>query len=133
MLDRLFDFLLKRLNLNHDSLIIEQLLEQGHQFDVVCSMEVIEHVDNPAGFLKVLGQLVKVSPIIEDNTNTTDTGMVLILIRLLSVLAQWRLDFVNYFSHPSRLFLDHLQRRASSPDGTRWHSSLVKIHYSRRS
>ncbi|KAF9098270.1 Hexaprenyldihydroxybenzoate methyltransferase, mitochondrial [Mortierella sp. AD031] len=37
----------------------EQLLEQGHQFDVVCSMEVIEHVENPAGFLKVLGQLVK--------------------------------------------------------------------------
>ncbi|KAG0286742.1 Hexaprenyldihydroxybenzoate methyltransferase, mitochondrial, partial [Linnemannia gamsii] len=36
-----------------------QLLEQGHQFDVVCSMEVIEHVENPAGFLKVLGQLVK--------------------------------------------------------------------------
>ncbi|KAG0342582.1 Hexaprenyldihydroxybenzoate methyltransferase, mitochondrial [Podila humilis] len=37
----------------------EQLLEQGMQFDVVCSMEVIEHVENPAGFLKVLGQLVK--------------------------------------------------------------------------
>ncbi|KAG0047090.1 Hexaprenyldihydroxybenzoate methyltransferase, mitochondrial [Gryganskiella cystojenkinii] len=37
----------------------EQLLEQGQQFDVVCSMEVIEHVDNPAGFLRVLGQLVK--------------------------------------------------------------------------
>ncbi|KAF8946578.1 Hexaprenyldihydroxybenzoate methyltransferase, mitochondrial [Haplosporangium gracile] len=37
----------------------EQLLEHGHQFDVVCSMEVIEHVENPAGFLKVLGQLVK--------------------------------------------------------------------------
>ncbi|KAI1318838.1 hypothetical protein EDD11_005684 [Mortierella claussenii] len=39
----------------------EQLQEQGHQFDVVCSMEVIEHVDNPAGFLKVLGQLLKPS------------------------------------------------------------------------
>ncbi|KAF9435183.1 Hexaprenyldihydroxybenzoate methyltransferase, mitochondrial [Entomortierella beljakovae] len=37
----------------------EQLLEQGAQFDVVCSLEVIEHVDNPAGFLKVLGQLLK--------------------------------------------------------------------------
>ncbi|KAG9072131.1 Hexaprenyldihydroxybenzoate methyltransferase, mitochondrial [Linnemannia hyalina] len=37
----------------------EQLLEQGQQFDVVCSMEVIEHVENPAGFLKVLGQLIK--------------------------------------------------------------------------
>ncbi|KAG0263144.1 Hexaprenyldihydroxybenzoate methyltransferase, mitochondrial [Mortierella polycephala] len=37
----------------------EQLLEQGLEFDVVCSMEVIEHVENPAGFLKVLGQLLK--------------------------------------------------------------------------
>ncbi|KAF9389737.1 Hexaprenyldihydroxybenzoate methyltransferase, mitochondrial [Podila verticillata] len=37
----------------------EKLLEQGLQFDVVCSMEVIEHVENPAGFLKVLGQLIK--------------------------------------------------------------------------
>ncbi|KAF9362402.1 Hexaprenyldihydroxybenzoate methyltransferase, mitochondrial [Mortierella sp. NVP85] len=37
----------------------EELLEQGRRFDVVCSMEVIEHVDNPAGFLKVLGELLK--------------------------------------------------------------------------
>ncbi|KAI8362847.1 S-adenosyl-L-methionine-dependent methyltransferase [Mortierella sp. GBAus27b] len=37
----------------------EELLAEGRQFDVVCSMEVIEHVDNPAGFLKVLGDLVK--------------------------------------------------------------------------
>ncbi|KAF9195225.1 Hexaprenyldihydroxybenzoate methyltransferase, mitochondrial [Haplosporangium sp. Z 11] len=37
----------------------EQLLEQEFEFDVVCSMEVIEHVENPAGFLKVLGQLLK--------------------------------------------------------------------------
>ncbi|KAF9968462.1 Hexaprenyldihydroxybenzoate methyltransferase, mitochondrial [Mortierella alpina] len=37
----------------------EQLVEQGQQFDVVCSLEVIEHVDNPAGFLRVLGELVK--------------------------------------------------------------------------
>lgn len=29
-------------------------------FDVVCAMEVLEHVDDPAGFLKDLGQLVKV-------------------------------------------------------------------------
>ncbi|GJJ77329.1 hypothetical protein EMPS_09688 [Entomortierella parvispora] len=46
-------------SLEYRHLTAEQLLEQGLQFDVVCSMEVIEHVDNPAGFLKVLGQLVK--------------------------------------------------------------------------
>ncbi|KAG0010121.1 Hexaprenyldihydroxybenzoate methyltransferase, mitochondrial [Entomortierella chlamydospora] len=46
-------------SLEYCHLTAEQLLEQGHQFDAVCSMEVIEHVDNPAGFLKVLGQLLK--------------------------------------------------------------------------
>ncbi|KAF9361967.1 Hexaprenyldihydroxybenzoate methyltransferase, mitochondrial [Mortierella sp. AD094] len=46
-------------SLEYRHLTAEQLLEQGHQFDVVCSLEVIEHVDNPAGFLKVLGQLLK--------------------------------------------------------------------------
>ncbi|KAG0299073.1 Hexaprenyldihydroxybenzoate methyltransferase, mitochondrial [Dissophora globulifera] len=40
-------------------LLSEQLVEEGLQFDVVCSLEVIEHVDNPAGFLKVLGDLLK--------------------------------------------------------------------------
>lgn len=37
----------------------EQLHAQGRQFDLVCSMEVIEHVDQPAEFLKVLGSMVK--------------------------------------------------------------------------
>ncbi|KAG0232211.1 Hexaprenyldihydroxybenzoate methyltransferase, mitochondrial [Actinomortierella wolfii] len=37
----------------------EKLVDEGRQFDVVCSMEVIEHVDNPAGFLQCLGQLVR--------------------------------------------------------------------------
>ncbi|KDQ19412.1 hypothetical protein BOTBODRAFT_102384 [Botryobasidium botryosum FD-172 SS1] len=29
------------------------------QYDVVCSMEVLEHVDNPSAFLRTLGELVK--------------------------------------------------------------------------
>jgi len=37
----------------------EQLLQENKQFDVVCSMEVIEHVDNPAGFLEACAELVK--------------------------------------------------------------------------
>lgn len=38
------------------------LVERGPaSFDVVCSMEVIEHVDNPRGFLDSCAQLVKVS------------------------------------------------------------------------
>ncbi|KAI0341880.1 ubiquinone biosynthesis O-methyltransferase [Trametopsis cervina] len=39
----------------------EELLEERgpNSFDVVCSMEVLEHVDNPRGFLDSCAQLVK--------------------------------------------------------------------------
>lgn len=37
----------------------EILRDAGKQFDVVCSMEVIEHVDSPGEFLKCLGDMVK--------------------------------------------------------------------------
>jgi 2-polyprenyl-6-hydroxyphenyl methylase/3-demethylubiquinone-9 3-methyltransferase len=39
----------------------ERLQEEGKKFDVVTSMEVIEHVDEPGEFLKCLGDMVKVS------------------------------------------------------------------------
>ncbi|THH08073.1 hypothetical protein EW145_g2959 [Phellinidium pouzarii] len=39
----------------------EELVEEPKRFDVVCSMEVIEHVDNPAAFLRSCAELVKVS------------------------------------------------------------------------
>lgn len=38
----------------------EKLREEGRKFDVVTSMEVIEHVDEPGEFLKCLGDMVKV-------------------------------------------------------------------------
>jgi len=37
----------------------EELVQEPKRFDVVCSMEVIEHVDNPAGFLQSCAELVK--------------------------------------------------------------------------
>lgn len=33
------------------------------QFDVVTSVEVLEHVDNPRAFLRTCAELVKVSPL----------------------------------------------------------------------
>jgi SAM-dependent methyltransferase len=39
----------------------EVLVQEPKRFDVVCSMEVIEHVDNPAAFLRSCAELVKVS------------------------------------------------------------------------
>ncbi|GAA6027260.1 hypothetical protein JCM8097_002534 [Rhodosporidiobolus ruineniae] len=37
----------------------EDLVKEGKQFDVVCAMEVIEHVEDPRGFLECLGKLLK--------------------------------------------------------------------------
>ncbi|KAF5383192.1 hypothetical protein D9615_004910 [Tricholomella constricta] len=37
----------------------ESLLESSKRYDVVCSMEVLEHVDNPATFLSTCAELVK--------------------------------------------------------------------------
>jgi len=39
---------------------VENLLEEPKQYDVVCSMEVLEHVDSPKQFISTLCQLVKV-------------------------------------------------------------------------
>jgi polyprenyldihydroxybenzoate methyltransferase / 3-demethylubiquinol 3-O-methyltransferase len=39
----------------------EAMLAEGKQYDVVCSMEVLEHVNTPSEFLHVCAQLVKAS------------------------------------------------------------------------
>lgn len=39
----------------------EALLTGGKQYDVVCSMEVLEHVTTPSEFLHACAQLVKAS------------------------------------------------------------------------
>lgn len=46
-----------RLEYRHTS--AEALHAAGEKFDVVCSMEVLEHVDQPGEFLKCLGDMVK--------------------------------------------------------------------------
>jgi polyprenyldihydroxybenzoate methyltransferase / 3-demethylubiquinol 3-O-methyltransferase len=51
-----------RLTYRHMS--AESLLEEPKRYDVVCSLEVIEHVDNPASFLDSCAQLVKVCSLI---------------------------------------------------------------------
>lgn len=38
----------------------EQIVAEEKRFDVVCSMEVLEHVDNPSDFLRSCAELVKV-------------------------------------------------------------------------
>lgn len=46
-------------NLEYRHCAAEALVEESKQFDVVCSMEVIEHVDHPAAFLDTCSRLVK--------------------------------------------------------------------------
>ena len=38
----------------------ETLRDAREQFDLVCAMEVVEHVEEPGEFMKCLGDLVKV-------------------------------------------------------------------------
>lgn len=46
-------------SLTYRNVSAEELVEEDKRFDVVCSMEVLEHVDNPAGFLRSCSELVK--------------------------------------------------------------------------
>lgn len=47
-------------NLSYIHNSAESLLSDSKRYDVVCSMEVLEHVDNPAGFLSACAELLKV-------------------------------------------------------------------------
>jgi ubiquinone biosynthesis O-methyltransferase len=46
-------------NLTYEAITAEELVERGAQFDVVTSLEVIEHVTDPLEFTKSIAQLVK--------------------------------------------------------------------------
>ncbi|KAF8906317.1 S-adenosyl-L-methionine-dependent methyltransferase [Gymnopilus junonius] len=46
-------------NLSYQHTTAETLLPKPKRYDVVCSMEVIEHVDNPSAFLSTCAELVK--------------------------------------------------------------------------
>jgi len=38
---------------------VEELVQEHRRFDIVCSMEVVEHVDNPSAFIRSCAELVK--------------------------------------------------------------------------
>jgi len=46
-------------NLTYLNTPAESLLSQPKRYDVVCSMEVLEHVDNPSAFLSTCAELLK--------------------------------------------------------------------------
>ncbi|CAG8447161.1 8335_t:CDS:2 [Acaulospora morrowiae] len=45
--------------LEYRCITAEKLLEQGEIFDIVCAMEIIEHVNNPLEFLRTCAGMVK--------------------------------------------------------------------------
>lgn len=47
------------LDINYIHTSIEEFIKNGQQFDVVCCMEILEHVDNLDEFLKCVALLVK--------------------------------------------------------------------------
>ncbi|KAL5523316.1 COQ3 [Sanghuangporus sanghuang] len=53
------DCALQNSTLSYRNATAEDLAKETPRYDVVCSMEVIEHVDNPAAFLRSCATLVK--------------------------------------------------------------------------
>ncbi|SGY44748.1 BQ5605_C001g00196 [Microbotryum silenes-dioicae] len=54
------DHLTHRSKLEYRHCAAEDLVQEGKQFDIVCAMEVVEHVEDPRAFLGCLAQLTKV-------------------------------------------------------------------------
>jgi polyprenyldihydroxybenzoate methyltransferase / 3-demethylubiquinol 3-O-methyltransferase len=74
-------------------------------FDVVCSMEVLEHVNNPRGFLDSCAQLVKV--LIDVYILLTVSSLTLIFY-----LIAWGAPVpINNCSHTTGLFSHHFHGR----------------------
>jgi len=54
----------------------DTLVEEGNTFDVVASMEVVEHVDNPADFVRSCAALVKVRPFPQISKSDVDEPVI---------------------------------------------------------
>ncbi len=49
----------QNLDIDYQNILAEDLLETGANFDVVLAMEIVEHVENPAGFIQSLAGLLR--------------------------------------------------------------------------
>ncbi len=48
------------LGVTYEHKTAEQVADEERQFDVVCALEILEHVTDPAAFVRTCAQLVKV-------------------------------------------------------------------------
>ncbi|KAJ3281832.1 hypothetical protein HK104_011251 [Borealophlyctis nickersoniae] len=67
----------------------EQLAADGEQFDVVCGLEIIEHVVSPADFVRICADLVKPSGHIFFSTINRTSTSYLFTILLAEHLLRW--------------------------------------------
>ncbi|KAK6903928.1 3-demethylubiquinone-9 3-O-methyltransferase [Kwoniella mangroviensis CBS 8507] len=85
----------------------EVLRDAGEKFDVVCAMEVLEHVDQPGEFMKCLGQMVKPGGhLILSTISRTPLSQLLTL-----TLAEDVLRLVTPGTHTYRKFVKPLELR----------------------
>lgn len=102
----------------------EKLREEGKQFDVVTSMEVIEHVDEPGEFLKCLGDMVKVSQVDDNRVSSSEDDADLLAWRTLDPIDHLsNTALATAYAHPCR-------GRAST--GYSRYTHLFEIHQTRR-
>ncbi|WVR04498.1 3-demethylubiquinone-9 3-O-methyltransferase [Kwoniella sp. DSM 27419] len=99
----------------------EVLRDNGEKFDVVCAMEVLEHVDQPGEFMKCLGEMVKPGGhLIISTISRTPLSQLLTL-----TLAEDVLRLVTPGTHTYRKFVkpEELRRFVHAEMGgfTTWH------------
>ncbi|CAG8439365.1 9725_t:CDS:2 [Scutellospora calospora] len=87
-------------NLEYKSITAEKLLEKGESFDIVCAMEIIEHVNHPAEFLKACTELVKPGGYLFLSTiSRTPLSYILTILlaeRIFGIIPNGTHDFKNY-------------------------------------
>ncbi|RIB06298.1 S-adenosyl-L-methionine-dependent methyltransferase [Gigaspora rosea] len=86
--------------LEYKCITAEKLLENGESFDIVCAMEIIEHVNHPVEFLKACAGLVKPGGHLFLSTiSRTPLSYVLTILlaeRVFRIVPNGTHDFNNY-------------------------------------
>ncbi|CAG8467225.1 13944_t:CDS:2 [Cetraspora pellucida] len=107
--------------LEYECITAEKLLENGESFDVVCAMEIIEHVNHPAKFLKACTELVKPGGHLFLSTiSRTPLSYILTILlaeRIFGIVPNGTHDFKNYL-RPDELqeIIEHVPNNNSNGD-----------------
>jgi 2-polyprenyl-6-hydroxyphenyl methylase/3-demethylubiquinone-9 3-methyltransferase len=67
----------------------EHLLEEQQQFDLVCALEIIEHVDQPTHFLQTCTQLVRPGGLVFVSTMNRTALAQFLTITLAESILRW--------------------------------------------